>query len=198
MSQNIGYFVVNSYVTAEDSLIDILRIIPYCPKHKSVWSPSLVTILLETCNQLDSLWKFTAKQSRCVTKRERDLKITDYFQYFGEYVAPRWVIFWGEEPIQISPFEKWRKSPPFTKDKYEKLPWWEAYNDIKHNRLKNKTVATLEVAVTAMAVLYVTILWYKYCRDAVAHSSWFSPLESNPRASLAEDSPSTKYRYFVA
>jgi len=62
MSSNVGNSVLSWYVEAEDMLQDVLRYVPYCSEHKSVWSPKLVTILHEVCSQLDSLWFYQAKK----------------------------------------------------------------------------------------------------------------------------------------
>jgi hypothetical protein len=53
-----GETVISSFRHIELMFEDVLGNIPYVPEHENVWSPSLVTILLETCSLLDSLWKY--------------------------------------------------------------------------------------------------------------------------------------------
>lgn len=200
-----GNSVVNWYINAENMLDDVLRIIPYCDEHKSVWSPKLVTILQETCSQLDSLWFYEAKKSPYVKEDRLDIK--HYFEYFGEHIAPKWVVFWGEEPKQIQPFEPWAglASAAYKKDKWNKsfaLDWWEAYQKVKHNRLTNQRQATLRRVVEVLAALFLAILHCEDCRDAIAQTGWLSTAQRwDPfpmHAFLGEDSPSTKDEYIAA
>ena len=76
MASNISNSVLSWYVDAEDMLQDVLRYVPYCLEHKSVWSPKLVTILHEVCSQLDSLWFYEAIKSPFV--KEDRLNIKNY------------------------------------------------------------------------------------------------------------------------
>ena len=73
---------------------DVLRHIPYVPSHESVWSPSLTTILLEACSQLDSLWKYEVKNTPAsiLHPSGKNLDIKYYFQNFGPTLAPEWVV----------------------------------------------------------------------------------------------------------
>lgn len=198
MASNISNSVLNWYVDAEDMLQDVLRYVPYCLEHKSVWSPKLVTILHEVCSQLDSLWFYEAKKSRFV--KEEKLNIGNYFEYYGEYVAPKWVVFWGQEPERIQPFKSWDNLPAtsYKKEQWKKVftpEWWEAYQNVKHNRLANENMATLECTVYAVAGLFLAIIRSEDCRDGIAQLGWLScngTTNGNPQAWLSEDSPATK------
>lgn len=129
--------VIGSFIATEDALREFLRFVPYCQEHKAVWSPALVTIILETCSQLDSLWQYEARQSPCVTKRK--LTIADYFQYYGEYVANKWLVFYGETSEKLQPYAVWAKAPQYMPEQHKnyELQWWRAYNALKHNRFVN-------------------------------------------------------------
>ena len=186
--------VINSFNTTEKMLVDVVNVVPYCDGHRDVWSPVLVTIILEACSQLDSLWKYDAKQSSYVTKDR--LSIRDYFVYYGEYMAPKWLVFYGEVPEKIQPFESWGKIP--SSADYQELEWWAAYNKVKHNRLKNRTSATLKHAVYALAGLFTAILRCELCRSAIEQADWLLGDGYNLKASLGEDSPSTKLKYITA
>ena len=188
--------VINSYISTENMLVDVLRVIPYCDTHESVWSPVLVTTLLETCSQLDSLWKYEAKQSTFVTKKK--LNIKDYFAYFGEYVAPRWLVFYGEESIKLQPFDTWNNVASYQSNVYPGLDWWAAYNKVKHDRLINQSEATLKNSTRALAGLFVAILGIESCRNAIAQADWLMGDGYNLQAWLGEDSPSTKSQYITA
>lgn len=203
MASNISKSVLSWYVETEDMLQNVLRYVPYCFEHKNVWSPKLVTILHEVCSQLDSLWFYEAKKSPCIEKEK--LNIRDYFEYYGECIAPKWVVFWGQETERIQPFESW-DNPLITSYKKEQWKsaftpeWWEAYQKVKHNRLANVNMATLERTVHAVAGLFLAIIRCEDCRDEIAQLGWLScngTTNGNPQAFLGEDSPST-YRKCIA
>ncbi len=193
---------VESYLSCEQTLAGVLRVVPWCDEHKSVWSPALCTVIMEACTQLDSLWRFTAWHSTCVqqSKKRKDLSIHDYFRYFANQsltpLADRWVVFWGGEPTQMRPFVRWGNAKTYTD-----LAWWLTYNKLKHDRLEHRKMATLEAAVEATAGLFLGILSCEYCRYAVEAAGWLSARDSvshNPKASLGEDSPSVKDDYVLA
>lgn len=194
-----GRSVISSYILAEHMLDDVLRVVPYCPSHESVWSPVLATVLLESCSQLDSLWQFEARQSSCVTQKSLDIK--DYFSYFGQYLGYRWVLFWGEEPEQVHPYKPWASVASYATTTYVQLDWWKAYNAVKHDRLRNRQEATLKRAVQSLSALFLNILRCEFCRDDVAQAGWLSAgpqAAHNPRCHLGEDSRSTKDMYVLA
>jgi hypothetical protein len=187
---------VNTYIAIENMLVDdVLRVIPYCNEHENVWSPILVTILLEACSQLDSLWKYQAAQSRFTSKEPG---ITNYFSYYGEYMSSKWVVFYGEEPTIIRPFDNWRSVKDYKSGSYKPLDWWSAYNKVKHNRLENRTEATLKHSICALAGLFTAILRFDLCRNAIAQAGWLIGDGYNLQAWLGEDSPSAKSQYITA
>ena len=189
---------VASYQATERALADVLAVVPYCPAHEQVWSPSLVTVMLEAGSQLDSLWRAECRLSN-YTVAEPNIK--DYFTYFGSYVAPRWVVFWGEEPLKVSPFGAWSTPATFNRDVYLPLPWWTAYTKLKHDRLEHRRLASLENSVAAVAALFLAILRCEPCRDEIAQTRWLSGLgqdRDDPVAWLGEDSTSTHSLYITA
>ncbi|MBN2018637.1 MAG: hypothetical protein JW749_00245 [Sedimentisphaerales bacterium] len=139
-------------------LKDVLEVVPYCNEHKSVWSPKLVTMLQETCSQIDSLWSYE------INHGEARLNIENYCSHFGDKMRPKWLVFWGEHPEKIQPFGGWNAI-----NAAQSLPWWQAYQNVKHNRIINREQATLENAVKALAGLFLAILRCESCRDGVGH-----------------------------
>ena len=192
--------VVNTYQRIEDSLHRVLQVVPYCDNHKQVWSDYLVTVILEACSLLDSLWRAQSWQSSCVrkSKKRNDIKMFDYFKYYGEYMEPKWLVFWAEEPEHLYPFKGWSKTGNYkTKNDQNFLDWWTAYNNFKHDRLQNRAEATLHKAVIAVSALFLAILRSEDCRVAVAQAGWLSSDHHKPEAYLGEDSPSCKNAYVL-
>lgn len=196
MSQKIpAETVLNTYQRIEDSLHSVLQVVPYCDNHKQVWSDHFVTVILEGCSLLDSLWRAQSCQSSCVRKR-KNLKMSDYFKYYGEYMEPKWIVFWAEEPEMKYPFKGWSKTGKYkTENDQVFLDWWTAYNDLKHDRLQNRPKATLDKAVRAVSALFLAILRCEDCRLAIAQAGWLSSHYNKPEAYLEEDSPSCKDAY---
>lgn len=176
--------VIVWFETAEQMLMAVLDVIPYEKAHEEVWSPRLVTVLLETCSQLDSLLKEQARQSPCFTAQKLD--ITDYFAFFGQHLSEKWVVFWGESAEKVRPFASWHGLPSYQKAAYQHNPldWWQSYNAVKHNRIENRREATLKRAVEAMAGLFLAILYCEMCREAVGASGWLQSMSHNPKAHL--------------
>lgn len=188
--------VLSSYISTEAMFGDVLDVIPYCVDHEHVWSPRIATVILDACSQLDSLWKYEARQSPYLPKRQ--LSIKDYFEYYGEYLAPRWLVFWAEQPLRLQPFADWANLASYSRKDYQNLQWWVAYNKLKHNRITNRTFASLRNSILAVAGLFLAILRYKGCRTAVAQSGWLTGKAIEPAAILGEDSPGIKDNYVAA
>ena len=201
--------VVNWYITAEDMLLDVLRVVPYCRENDNVWSPVLARILQEGCSQLDSLWLDEARTLALCAKSD-ELNIRDYFEHFGPDVKYKWVVCWGEEPNLIQPFRPWAglKDSEFRKKNYDKQPkldWWQAHQRVKHDRIANQRKATLGRAVNAVAALFLAILRCKACCDAILQTGWLSsaPWDSPTPGNtwLKELNPKDtkdKHRFFAA
>jgi len=187
--------VMNSYIATENMLAEVLRIVPYCKEHENVWSPALVTVILESCSQLDSLWQYQAKQSPCVEKKK--LTINDYFTYFGKQISPKRVIFWAEKTEMIYPYYEWANIEKYSREHYKKLCWWNAYTNLKHNRLLNRSQATLRQAVQSLAGLFLAILTCEFCGDGVVQEEWVSANHPNLQACLGDDSSSAYLHYCV-
>ena len=193
--------VLNTYLRIKESLHRVLQIVPYCDNHKGVWSDYLVTVILEACSLLDSLWRTQSWQSSCVqkSKKRNNLNMFDYFTYYGEYMEPRWIVFWAEKPIMKYPFKGWSKTGKYkSKDDQGILDWWTAYNNLKHDRLENRPEATLHRSVRAVSALFLAILRCEDCRQAIAQAGWLSCQFRKPETWLGEDSPSCKDRYIAA
>ena len=158
--------VLDWYTEAEKMLADFLEYVPYCDAHKAVWSPKLVVVLQETCSQLDSLWRWEAIN---IHGKNDGVDIADYFEIYGTKMALRWVIFWADESEKIQPYSEWQGT------QYCPLDWWkEGYNKVKHNRLENRTCATLKRTVESLAGLFLAIIRCESCWDVLWEKHWMS------------------------
>ena len=164
---------------------DVLGHIPYVPEHENVWSPSLVTILLEACSQLDSFWKYRVNNTPnpILPPSGQNINITQYFQNFGQSLAPEWAVLWAQEGRRMEPFTAW--SNPSN----ARLDWWLAYNAVKHDRLTNRKQATMKNAAQALAGLFINIVTYPPALSDMARAGWVKKSVKPTSGRLLEGQP---------
>ena len=168
--------VLTAFKDVEDRLRAFLDHVPFVAEHDEVWSPILATCLVEACSQLDSFWKAS---SATLARKSADIK--DHFVSFGESVAARWLVVWGDEGREVTPFFAWEATGPFTEEAYTPLAWWQAYNDVKHDRWANIQRATLLHTVSAVAGLFLAIARSSECVDSLVGEGWFRSRLHPPR-----------------
>ncbi|HIJ67555.1 MAG TPA: hypothetical protein HPP87_11785 [Planctomycetes bacterium] len=164
--------IVSWFANAEKDLYEFLEFIPYCDEHENVWSPRLVTIFLDVCSQIDSLWSWEMDKNGQKPMRTNPC-IVDYFIHFGPDIASKWVVFWGERGEKVQPFSCWSSLNPseFTKTTWDnrntevELEWWKAYQNVKHDRIKNQKETKAKYVVEAFCGLFLAIIRCEDCRD---------------------------------
>ncbi len=180
-----GETVISSFSHVELMFDDVLRHIPYVSVHEDVWSPSLVTVLMEACSQLDSLWKYkvTNSPNAILPPSSENLNITHYFQNFGQELAPQWAVLWTQGGRRMKPFAAW------VSQSYVPLDWWQAYNAVKHDRLANRTRATMRHAARALAALFINIVTYPPALSDMARAGWMKKSAKTTSVFLLEGQP---------
>lgn len=163
--------VTVSFTIAERMLADVLAAVPYCPEHENVWSPALATILLDVGSQLDSLWKHELQSRPTATKKP---DIQDYFKQLGPALGPGWLVLWGDEGERVQPFRDWDGLKSYAKadHRHHRLPWWDAYNAVKHDRIANRKQATLKTTTTTLAGLFVSMFRCPTCWNSLWQEDW--------------------------
>ena len=156
--------IVAAYSRLENGLSDFLRAIPLESAHLQVWSPILATTILEAGSQLDSLWKMQLRADETASDRA---DIAKYFKTFGKQVAGRWLVVWSDDGQKIVPFAEWHQAT-----KYTRLPWWQAYNELKHDRWMNKRNATIRNAILAVGGVFLAIIHCPMMGEALKESGW--------------------------
>jgi len=80
------------------------------------------------------------------------LNMNDYRKIEGATHLSRYKLrltVWAGSPREIQPLEQWSSGNP--------LQWYQAYNDVKHNRIADFHKANLENAVDAVASLFIVL-----------------------------------------
>ena len=73
--------VISSFRGMELALEEFAEVVPFAPEHADVWSPRLASVLLDTCSQLDSLWRY--ELSKIPGEPDNKLTMADYAKKFG-------------------------------------------------------------------------------------------------------------------
>jgi len=133
---------LREFFSLEEAFAEFTNYIPNTPEHKKVWSPKFADILLHSCSAIDS-----------ILRQNTDDKVTNYYERHSKDLSYRWVIFWGALPSLVDPFLKWRNTKS-----YRKLPFWDAYNKLKHDRYKNLKLATYSNALDSLGALLIIII----------------------------------------
>jgi hypothetical protein len=170
-----GFTAIEGLLTVETSLQEALRYIPYCDEHKNIWSSHFARIILDASSQVDSIWKATSKIIDPASSSEIHT-IRDHFDRYGSWVAKQKVVFFGSDPpILVNPFIEWEQN-------FSSPKWWKAYNSLKHDRFTFQKEATLECAVSALAALFLAIVYSGTCDLALIISELLDPTNHNPWA----------------
>lgn len=148
---------------------DFLKLCEYIDpidSNESCFSHRSYELLLRSCTELENLW--------CIILREKNYSkkgnwtIKDYCKIeseFGINLSSKEVtfVFWKPEPAQsyIKPFEGWTTTP---QKGQPRLSWYNAYNEVKHDREQNFSKASLKNLRYAMSALYINLIEYYGCK----------------------------------
>jgi hypothetical protein len=163
--------VINNYISIEKQLMDFLAVVPLEPQHLNVWSPQLVSLILDTSSQIDSLLRYyTVKKegNLYIEHAKNNVNIVKHFKRHGEMLSKQWVVCWGSDGYLIQPFKEWSGN-----DEYAPLFWWDAYNKIKHDRISNMNKGTLHVAMNCVSALFLAIINSLALRNELEASGYF-------------------------
>lgn len=137
----------NYYLSLEKDLDNTSRYIE--PKgQENVFSFEFAKLLVLSCTELESVMKLLCYEC---SKQKRG-NIGEYketiLEHFPKIVlAEVYISRWDKA---IRPFDSWDT---------EKLFWWTAYGNVKHNREDNFNDATYKNVVYALSALYVSIFY---------------------------------------
>lgn len=147
----------DEYKSLEEDVINYLRFVPLADEHDNVWSLHLGDLLIRIGSILDSFFR------RAIFSHELDtatninmhrtinaLKINmgTYREIFDS--------FYGLSSKKIYELRTFKSLTPFSNWSSNKSPeWWEAYNNVKHDRFKNKKEATLKTTLNALGGLFL-------------------------------------------
>lgn len=138
----------NYYLTLEGDITNTSRFIEPSGQ-ENVHSFEFAKILILACTELESVFKLlcleiTGKQPEGTIGKYKETILGRYPRIVDAVVS---VKRWGRT---IAPFQGWDIG---------KLSWWNAYQEVKHNRGEYFSGASYNNAVYALSALYISILY---------------------------------------
>lgn len=141
-------------VLTVDSLFDeAYRLFSYIqpsPRNDDVFSLKIRQLMLLACTEVETAWKGVLSANSYASRS--NLTTRDYVKLLGPMKLSDWSIrlnFYPDYPA-VSPFRGWDAARPT-----QSLPWYHAYNQVKHDRETNLQEARLKYAIQALAAAYV-------------------------------------------
>ena len=135
-------FAISSFVVLERQLSDCMEYLPFIDANRQAISPKFVPIITGACSLVDSIFfEITTGGSK---ERFNLKKYSDLHE--SRLQLENNATLFLASPIQmLQPYKRWTKEQP---------AWWNAYNNLKHDRLNNYQFATFTNAVQALAGLH--------------------------------------------
>ena len=143
--------IVRTYLALEERQLDVLRIVPYEPSNWDVKLLPLGGIILEACSLVDSV----LRASMQTDKDRNDLSMRDYPSHYESACQLSGLhSFIFQMPYEmIAPFSGWTKQP----SQEGQLPWWTAYNGIKHDMVRSASLCTIRNSILSLCALQQAI-----------------------------------------
>src|SRR5262249_20742332 len=124
--------------------------------HTNVFGIRQRELLLLSCTEIESGWRaiFRENRSNPAAPLAR-LTTNDYVKLKDPMRLDKWSVQLAYFPQfgTLSPFSGWDDRKPTAS-----LPWYDAYNTVKHDREGSIQYATLEHVLSAICGLYVTVV----------------------------------------
>lgn len=140
------------YLILEKRFIDTTQYVELSSDNFETYSLEYVNLLQSIGSEVDVFMKVICKFDQSARKT-----ITDYCKV----IIPKYPNI-KEQSVSvqllneaIKPFKNWN-----SKKAKKSLPWWEAYDTVKHGRIDNYRLANLENVLKALSALYLLEMYY--------------------------------------
>jgi hypothetical protein len=166
---------------------DSFRYVYPHPNHLDVYSLRYYELLLRACTEFESLCKQKVIEMKLSPKYPRDMNITDYYLLADPLKITNYAVGYHFEPAYFTvPLNQWKHG--------HKLPWYQDYNEVKHNRVTEFKRANLRNVLDAVGALFLLIMECQISPHGTVHylkdgGSMVNIIEGWPllmRKSLAE------------
>ncbi len=148
----------NSFKLLYDDLEDSFRFVNPTEAHLTVYSLRFYELLIRASTEFESICKDKIEEYTLSTKKREDLNIKDYHLLNAHQENKPSRISIGyifSEPLFVKPLENWSTS--------HSLDWYQDYNSVKHNRVKDFHLASLQNVLKSIAALFIIIERFDLC-----------------------------------
>lgn len=175
------------YMDIERRLCEFVRVLPFveAAQLKEVRSPRLASILLEVASLVDTLLRDQLPESfvraNGKTTQKKYANITDYTKELEPVLSlsrSQSLLLLGL-PSLLSPFAQWAEDSGDCV-----LPWWRAYNGLKHDRLSRSGEVTLADCLLAGCALNQVMMNVPIIRGFVFRFGWAQLAGHNPQMAI--------------
>lgn len=142
-------------VSAASSLFaEFLEVFRYVDPHTSNYNTFGVRIrelLILACTEIEANWRGVL-EAHGIKPRRKYFNTEDYSRLIDPLHLPEWGVVVKYQPGlgAVKPFEFWSAS-----NSTQSIPWYEAYNLVKHDRLGNMEYANFFNLYSAIAALFI-------------------------------------------
>jgi hypothetical protein len=134
-----------------DYLVEIFRHVEPAVGNFPTFSHKIRELLILVCTEVETGWRGVLLENGYVTKSGQ-LNTTDYVKLLPVLRLQDWKVVLKDRPDigPLSPFDGWSSTAPT-----QSLPWYDAYNAVKHDREASFHRATFKNLLDAAAALHI-------------------------------------------
>ena len=142
----------NYYLMLEAKFVNTLSYVSLSQSNFNTYSNEYAHLIQAIGAELDSFFK-----EYCGFNPSDYKSISDY----ATFILQNWNDIKSQEvkanQLLLKPFDNWESARA-----KQSLPWWEAFDSIKHSRVANEAKGTLENTINILAALYIIEMkWFK-------------------------------------
>ncbi len=151
-----GGEMASSLQSARNLFVELRNVFRYVvpsERNQSVYGDKLRSLLILACTEAESALRSVLLANNGA-KIDVRLTTSDYVKLLKPMRLAEWRIGLSGFPDypEVAPFETWNPNKPT-----ESLPWYDAYNKVKHDRERSISKATLHHMLSAMCGVYVML-----------------------------------------
>lgn len=152
---------ISMFSNLENQLKNCLEYVPLIEENRNTVSPRFIPIIIESCSMIDSIF------NRLSETKDNKQSFKAYSREFEPYLnlESRISLFLGPPVMPLRPFKEWTTRP---------TEWWESYNKLKHDRMRNYRAATLFNSIFALAGLHQVMASFKDFVGSFLKAGWIN------------------------
>ncbi|MDX9739445.1 MAG: hypothetical protein RBT33_03775 [Candidatus Dojkabacteria bacterium] len=154
-----------AYRLIETDLEEIFQFVE--PKDNlSVYSHKIYSLFFRACTEFENISKQILKYNG-ISPKDRDYKMKDYFSLEKDFNLSDYCVYNRALGVEFTPFFCFHGKSSYKEvlDEFGSGFWYQAYNEVKHDRSANFSLANLDNTLSAVGGLAV-LLFLQYKKAA--------------------------------